>query len=55
MIRRTVLVSLRAGDSPPVLRSAYFADVLEEMTGERREDGESAASLPDLLNVGLDT
>jgi len=36
MIRRTVLVSLRAGDTPPVLRSAYFADVLDEMTGERQ-------------------
>jgi len=36
MIRRTVLVSLRAGDSPPVLRSAYFADVLTEMTDERQ-------------------
>jgi ATPase family associated with various cellular activities (AAA) len=36
MIRRTVLISLRAGDSPPVLRSAYLADVLTEMTDERQ-------------------
>jgi len=35
LIRRTVLASLRAGDSPPVLRDAYFADVLAEMNGER--------------------
>jgi hypothetical protein len=35
MIRRTVLVSLRAGDRPPVLRDAHFAAVLSEMTGER--------------------
>ena len=37
MIRRTVLVSLRAGDRPPVLRGPYFADVLAEMSGERHE------------------
>jgi hypothetical protein len=35
LIRRTVLASLRAGDSPPVLRDSYFADVLAEMNGER--------------------
>ncbi len=35
MIRRTVLASLRAGDSPPVLRDAYFTGVLTEMNGER--------------------
>jgi hypothetical protein len=37
MIRRTVLVSLRAGDRPPVLRGPYFAEVLTEMSGERHE------------------
>jgi hypothetical protein len=35
MIRRTVLVSLRAGERPPVLRDAYFTEVLAEMNGER--------------------
>jgi hypothetical protein len=35
MIRRTVLVSLRAGERPPVLRDAHFAEVLAEMTSER--------------------
>jgi hypothetical protein len=35
MIRRTVLVSLRAGERPPVLRDAHFAEVLAEMNGER--------------------
>jgi len=35
MIRRTVLVSLRAGQRPPVLRGAHFAEVLAEMTSER--------------------
>ncbi len=35
MIRRTVLVSLRAGENPPVLRGSHFASVLTEMTGER--------------------
>jgi hypothetical protein len=34
LIRRVVLVSLRAGDSPPALRAAYFAEVLAEMNGE---------------------
>jgi len=34
LIRRVVLTSLRAGDSPPVLRSAYFTDVLAEMNSE---------------------
>jgi ATPase family associated with various cellular activities (AAA) len=34
MIRRTVLVSLRAGDRPPALRGAYFAEVLAEMNAE---------------------
>jgi hypothetical protein len=34
LIRRVVLVSLRAGDSPPALRSAYFAEVLAEMNSE---------------------
>jgi DNA polymerase III delta prime subunit len=35
MIRRTVLVSLRAGERPPVLRDAHFTVVLAEMNGER--------------------
>jgi hypothetical protein len=35
MIRRTVLVALRAGERPPVLRDAHFAEVLAEMNGER--------------------
>ncbi len=35
MIRRTVLVSLRAGENPPVLRGSHFAAVLTEMTSER--------------------
>jgi hypothetical protein len=34
MIRRTVLVSLRSGDRPPVLRGAHFDEVLAEMNGE---------------------
>jgi ATPase family protein associated with various cellular activities (AAA) len=34
LIRRTVLVSLRAGERPPVLRGAHFAEVLAEMGGE---------------------
>ena len=34
LIRRTALVSLRAGDRPPVLRGAYFAEVLAEMNSE---------------------
>ena len=34
MIRRTVLVSLREGQSPPVLRGCYFAEVLAEMNSE---------------------
>jgi hypothetical protein len=34
LIRRTVLVSLRAGDRPPVLREAHFAEVLAEMNSE---------------------
>ena len=37
MIRRTVLVSLRAGERPPVLRASHFAEVLTEMNGERHE------------------
>jgi DNA polymerase III delta prime subunit len=36
LIRRVVLVSLRAGDSPPVLRAGYFAEVLAEMNGEHQ-------------------
>jgi DNA polymerase III delta prime subunit len=34
LIRRVVLASLRAGDSPPVLRSGYFTDVLAGMNSE---------------------
>ena len=34
LIRRTVLVSLRAGERPPVLRDAHFAEVLTEMSSE---------------------
>jgi hypothetical protein len=34
LIRRSVLVSLRAGERPPVLRGSYFAEVLAEMNGE---------------------
>jgi hypothetical protein len=34
LIRRTVLVSLRAGERPPVLRGAHFAEVLAEMNSE---------------------
>jgi hypothetical protein len=34
LIRRTVLMSLRAGDRPPVLRGAYFTAVLAEMNSE---------------------
>jgi ATPase family associated with various cellular activities (AAA) len=34
LIRRAVLVSLRAGDSAPILRAAYFAEVLAEMNSE---------------------
>ena len=35
MIRRAVLVSLRAGERPPVLRDAHFAAVLTQMNDER--------------------
>jgi hypothetical protein len=34
MIRRTALMSLRAGEHPPVLRGEYFTAVLAEMNGE---------------------
>jgi ATPase family associated with various cellular activities (AAA) len=34
LIRRSVLASLRSGDRPPVLRGAYFAEVLAEMNSE---------------------
>jgi ATPase family associated with various cellular activities (AAA) len=46
MIRRTVLVSLRAGERPPVLRDSHFAEVLAEMNGERH------ALTRSLLGVG---
>ena len=36
MIRRTVLASLRAGERPPVLRDAHFAEVLTEMNGQHQ-------------------
>ena len=48
MIRRTVLVSLRAGEHPPVLRDAHFAEVLAEMNSERH------ALTRSLLGVGSD-
>ena len=47
MIRRTVLASLRAGESPPVLRDVHFAAVLAEMNGERH------ALTRSLLGAGL--
>jgi len=34
LIRRAVLVSLRAGERPPVLRGSHFAEVLAEMNSE---------------------
>ena len=34
LIRRTVLMSLRAGEHPPVLRGEYFTAVLGEMNSE---------------------
>jgi len=34
LIRRTVLVSLRAGERPPVLRGSHFSEVLAEMNAE---------------------
>ena len=36
LIRRVVLVSLRTGDRPAVLRAAYFAGVLAEMNSEHQ-------------------
>jgi hypothetical protein len=36
LIRRSVLVSLRAGERPPVLRGSHFAEVLAEMNGEHQ-------------------
>jgi hypothetical protein len=55
LIRRTVLVSLRAGERPPVLRGPGFAEVLAEMNSEHHaltrallgagaDDGEPAAA-----------
>ena len=55
LIRRTVLVSLRAGERPPVLRGSHFAEVLAEMNSEhhaltrallgaRADDGQPAAA-----------
>jgi hypothetical protein len=35
LIRRVVLASLRAGDSPPVLDERYFTEVLSRMNGQR--------------------
>jgi ATPase family associated with various cellular activities (AAA) len=64
MIRRTVLVSLRAGERPPVLRGSHFTEVLAEMNGEHHAltrsllgvgagsdngPGESAGPTPGLL------
>jgi hypothetical protein len=34
MIRRAALMSLRAGERPPVLRGEYFTAVLAEMNSE---------------------
>jgi hypothetical protein len=48
MIRRTVLASLRAGEHPPVLRDAHFAEVLAEMNGQHQ------ALTRSLLGVGPD-
>jgi DNA polymerase III delta prime subunit len=36
LLRRVVLESLRAGDSPPVLRRGYFDEVLAEMDAEHQ-------------------
>jgi ATPase family associated with various cellular activities (AAA) len=36
MIRRTALMSLRAGERPPVLRGEYFTAVLAEMNSEHQ-------------------
>jgi len=36
LIRRTVLMSLRAGEHPPVLRGEYFTAVLGEMNSEHQ-------------------
>jgi hypothetical protein len=55
LIRRSVLVSLRAGERPPVLRGSHFAEVLAEMNSEHHaltrallgagaDDGEPAAT-----------
>jgi hypothetical protein len=55
LIRRTVLVSLRAGERPPVLRGSHFTEVLAEMNSEHHAltrallgagagDGEPAAT-----------
>jgi DNA polymerase III delta prime subunit len=48
MVRRAVLVSLRAGERPPVLRDAHFAEVLAEMNGEHH------ALTRSLLGAGTD-
>jgi len=49
MIRRAVLVSLRAGERPPVLRDAHFAAVLTQMNDERHSLTRS------LLGVGTNS
>ncbi|MBV9096233.1 MAG: ATP-binding protein [Streptosporangiaceae bacterium] len=49
MIRRVVLVSLRAGERPPVLRGPHFAEVLGEMNGEHQ------ALTRSLLGAGTDS
>jgi hypothetical protein len=48
MIRRTVLVSLRAGERPPVLRGPHFAEVLAEMNGEHNALTRSLLGAPAL-------
>jgi ATPase family associated with various cellular activities (AAA) len=49
MIRRAVLVSLREGQIPPVLRGSYFTEVLAEMNSEHH------ALTRSLLGVAADS
>ncbi len=52
LIRRTVLVSLRAGERPPVLRGAHFAEVLAEMNGEHNALTRSLLGAPAVSEPG---
>jgi len=52
LIRRIVLASLRAGDSPPVLRASYFADVLAEMNSEHHALTRSLLGAGTAVNPG---